>query len=172
LTWRKSDFKYQINKEENAFYGRIKAIYDMKMLPNNLVNTEIEFTPVDECAEAIIKISKEYSDISNVYHIYNNNYLKLSDLISIFNRETKINICSQDEFKQKLAQNMEFTNMFVNDLNDDNLIDYNSVIKYSNLMTNKHLEKVGFMWNLITDDYILKFLESMVECDEIEGKDK
>lgn len=167
LTWRKLDFKYQINKEENAFYGRIKAIYDLKMLPDNLLNTEVEFTPVDECAEAIIKISKEFSDISNVYHIYNNNYLKLSDLINIFNRETKINICSQDDFKQKLAQNMKFTNMFVNDLNDDKLIDYNSAIKYSNLITNKYLQKVGFVWDLITDDYILKFLESMVECDEI-----
>ena len=53
---RYSDGKFQINTSENAFAQRIKSFIEIGHSPEYALYHAIDLTPVDLCAEAIIKI--------------------------------------------------------------------------------------------------------------------
>ena len=61
ITNRSSDGKFQINSDENAFLSRLKSFIKIGLVPENLLQTNLEFTPVDDCAKAIILIMQNYN---------------------------------------------------------------------------------------------------------------
>ena len=58
------------------FANRIKSFIDIGAFPEYALEHEIELTPVDLCADCIIKIL-EHSSKCNMFHLYNPNLLSV-----------------------------------------------------------------------------------------------
>ena len=72
VTNRYSDGVFQRNFKDNAFAKRIKSFIEIGAFPKYLLEHELELTPVDLCAEAIVQ-NLFYKSNCNVLHIYNTN---------------------------------------------------------------------------------------------------
>lgn len=55
ITNRYSDGKFQININDNAFARRIKSFVEIGAFPKYMLTHAIELTPVDVCADAVLK---------------------------------------------------------------------------------------------------------------------
>ena len=53
---RYSDGTFQPNVDENAYISRLLSFSKIGCMPEYLTNGYMEFTPIDCCSEAIIKI--------------------------------------------------------------------------------------------------------------------
>ena len=67
---RLSDGKFQENIDENAFINRIKTFIKLKVLPDNISKINLEFTPVDSAATAILKVMYYSKENNIIYHIF------------------------------------------------------------------------------------------------------
>lgn len=56
LVGRKSDGVFQINPETNAFYRLVKGVLELKLMPETFHQILLEITPVDQCAQAILRL--------------------------------------------------------------------------------------------------------------------
>lgn len=162
LTGRLNDGKFQPNVEENAFAQRLKTIIDLKLMPENLLDFDVEFTPIDCAAEAIVKLSNLDCDY-NTFHLFNDNHIKMSRLNQIF-KELNINleIISKDKMTKVLTEFMDkdYSKIqgIAQDLNSNKELDYNSAIKIKEDFTKKVLDLCGFRWPELGKDYIKKYL--------------
>lgn len=159
LTNRFSDYKFQFNSYENGFLNNLKSIKNLGMLPNNLKDYKLEFTPVDICANAIIKLSI-YNKIDyniNVFHLYNNNYISMHLITDILDENNiKVKYLNNEDFEKALASNLinsktlpgfiEYFSPKGSIQSDDNV--------FSNKITLKKLSELGFSWPKITKEYI------------------
>ena len=68
---RLSDGKFQPNVDENAAVNRIISITNIGCIPDYIKNIDIEFTPVDSCAKAIIKLIQYPSKNNKIFHLEN-----------------------------------------------------------------------------------------------------
>lgn len=77
----------QQNIEENAFFIRVKTILNLGILPKEL--SEVEISPVDCVASAVIKLFKQKSLKNEIHHIFNPNK---ADLLKMFNTYGGVNV--------------------------------------------------------------------------------
>ena len=162
---RFKDGKFQENIEDNAYISRIKAFIDMKCIPDYLIDSYLEFTPVDSIASAIYKIVKYSTKDNIIYHLFNHNYVYLKNLLKISD-SLKINIklIKNEEFKQKIKEildspNTNRLNSLINDLDKDFNLNYDSKIKLNSKHTIKLLKIYGFEWPKIDEKYIKNILK-------------
>ena len=160
LTNRYSDYKFQFNSYENAFINKLRAIKELGILPENLKNYELELTPVDICADSIVKIAIK-NNIKyniNVFHIYNNHYIPMSFLTDILNENhIDIKYVSNKNFEEEIAKNSSSSNILPGFIDQFNLqLDStsSSKINFSNKYTNKILSSFDFNWPTITKEYL------------------
>ena len=162
---RYSDGKFQVNFSDNAYLNRLKSFIAIGMLPDSFMKHAIDFSPVDFCADAIVKIVCTKNNF-NVFHIFNNNLITFSNVI-VFLNKLNYNICfvSDEMFKDRLSnlienemQKMDVSGIIPDlDSNRDlNLIfDVVPDAKFSN----KFLEKNNFKWPKIDLNYFKQFLD-------------
>lgn len=158
---RMSDGKFQINKFDNAYFKRIYGFIQIAKLPNNLITQELEFTPVDFCASAIIKLMT-YKN--KVFHLLNNNLISIKQLISVLNKyNMNIEFISPKEFLSFIhnEKNSNYLENFITDLNNSNTLNYDTKIEINDDLTRTYLKHNGFTWPKITDEYIESFLKKM-----------
>lgn len=169
ITNRYSDGLFQLNVEDNAFAKRLKSFIDMGAFPKYLQQHAIELTPVDLCANAIVKIS-QHSSNCNVLHLYNSKLLPIDLLINTLN-SLGIEI---EGVSDKLLQNI-----IIGILNDDNQKDilsgiiydldnnyrliYTSNVRVKYDFSEKYLNSIGFYWKDIDSDYITKYMNYFKE---------
>lgn len=165
ITNRYSDGVFQRNIENNAFANRIKSFVDIGAFPEYALEHEIELTPVDLCADCIIKIL-EHSSKCNMFHLYNPNLLSVKLLYDVLTKEFNINLVPlsnrllsylitgilQDEKNKKILSGIIY------DLDNDKNLIYTSKIKLNADFTNAYLDKIGFNWKKIDEDYIVKYM--------------
>ena len=166
LTSRYADGGFQQNFEENAFYNILIMILKYHILPNTMVNEFLEFTPVDYCARAICKLIFNIDTNKNVYHIFNQNYIKVSDLLNMFEKNGfNTKIISGNEFKERilmLSNQYPEENILkgiVNDLDDEMGLSFKATVNQKNENTNACLAKLGFEWVNIENEYIEKIIK-------------
>lgn len=164
ITNRYSDGIFQINVSENAFLNRINSFLHIGYIPDYLADKYMEFSPVDLCAEAIVKLTT-YNSKSTIYHIYNNNHVTFRELISILN-SLKINmkIVDKDTFNKKINTLSNDTNAknilsgIINDFDENKNLVYNTNIELQNSITNKVLKNLSFKWPKINERYMRKYI--------------
>jgi len=162
ITNRYSDGVFQKNIDDNAFAKRIQSFINIGAFPKEMLSHEVELTPVDLAARAIIKILK-HSSSYNVFHIYNNNLLPLSKLYKTLTKRgvelvpVKSNLMTViikgllvDEDTKNLIHGL------VQDINKDKTLVYNSNIRLNSKFTNKYLLRAGFKWPKCRKSYINK----------------
>lgn len=165
ITSRYSDGKFQINPSENAFANRIKAFIYLKNIPDYLATHSIEFTPVDQCSNAIIKIMQNNISNYSVFHLYNPNFVKVVDLIKFLKSASlPIEIVNKQVFDfnvgNLLAEEKHRLSLsgIINDFNQNNDLVYHSNVKILSSFTEKFLELLDFNWNIIDELYIQKYI--------------
>lgn len=163
ITNRYTDGFFQQNYGDNAFLNRIISIIKLGCIPDCLENLNIELTPVDYCAKFIVELLNDTPNNINVYHIYNDKTVKLDYFINLLEKyNIHISKISLAEFKNKILESNDnyfgITN-YISTITDST---FNN-LKLSNVDTNKALIKHNLEWPNITDDYIGKIINYLIE---------
>ena len=150
LTWRMSDGVFQRNSKENGFIDRCRGLLKIGMYSEELAQYPIDFTPVDECAEAYVRLAL-YNKMNNIYNLYNPNVYTLEELgRKTFHKMKKV---SRENLEKTLKDNIEDKEVAV-------LSFYNSIASSSknvpmcNEFTVNELKNVGFKWSKISLRYL------------------
>ena len=169
ITNRFSDGKFQENKEENAFYNRIKAYISLGIIPKSILEDGyVEFSPVDKVAESVITAMRFYEKKISVLHLYNSNHVRFKDLIKMLdNLGVHISPVDDELFKdalnKALRNNAKFNKVSVllNDLDSNQKLVYKTNLVITNNFTLKYLLNTDFSWPIITEEYIKKILKNL-----------
>ena len=161
---RYRDGVFQRNIAENAFVKRVKSFIEIGAFPDYSLQHEIELTPVDLCAEAILQIGNHKSE-ANVFHIYNTKLLSIELFVDTL-QELGIPLLavSQDEMTkiiEELLQNekgKDILSGIIHDLDQEKHLIYTSKIRLHNEFSEKYLKAIGFSWKPIDKNYITKYI--------------
>lgn len=164
ITNRYSDGIFQINVTENAFLNRMNSFLHIGCVPDYLADKYIEFSPVDLCAEAIVKLISSNTKFT-IYHIYNNNHITFRKLLSILTSlKIDIKIVDKNAFNKKVnslskdANSKNILSGIINDFDENKNLVYNTNIKLQNNFTNKILKNLLFKWPKINERYMKKYI--------------
>lgn len=173
ITSRMSDGKFQINPNENAFANKLKSMIKLGMLPQYLLNSYVEFTPVDICADAIIKIMQNNIKGLSVFHVYDNEHVYFKELEKYLQESNiKLKIVENEDFVNEINKHLNKNDDnillgIINDLDKDKKLSYSSNVSILSEFTRKFLYQVGFIWPKIGKEYILKYIEYLKEINFI-----
>ena len=163
LMGRYSDGHFQQNIEENAYINRIISFIRMKSIPQEFLNHKLEFTPIDYCANSIIKIIT-HTHNSRVFHLLNNNMILIKDLLNIFEKYYfKVVALSDTDFKiyiDSLIKNSNYNSLngIISDFDKNGKLSYEKQILVNSELTNSYLKQMDFNWPEINEKYMIKFL--------------
>jgi len=168
LTNRISDGQFQKNHESNAFLQRVKGVLELGLFPEYLLKDTnyAEFTPIDEAANAVMRIVRHFSTEQTVFHINNYKEVRFSKLICVL-KQLGINIeaVNGNVFTDALRQTAKQTGLehifetFINDMDENDQLNYDSNIRIENGFTMQYLKQLGFEWSDIGIDYLRKYVE-------------
>lgn len=163
---RISDGLFQENTYENAFVSKIATLMKLGVIPELLLKSNLEFTPVDVAAQAIYKIVTNTSKKNKVFHVYNNNFITLEDYTKdIKDFGYNLKIVTEEEFRKEILKILQdekkktILQNITSDLDNNYNLNYNSDIKLNSDFTIKYLNKCGFNWPIISKEYITEFIK-------------
>ncbi|MDQ5921391.1 MAG: hypothetical protein QG673_1449 [Pseudomonadota bacterium] len=169
LAMHSKNYINQENIQENAFFIRIHTMLCLGALPQELA--EVEISPVDCTALAIVKLFNQAISQNKMYHVFNPNLSNLFNLLSKDNHmrlkmvsmEKFLNLiekCCMGDFSIDIEQ-IELFMLHQGWLQD---IDPNKVTKIKVMQdrTNYILNFLNFKWPLITTDMLSGFIEKLV----------
>ena len=168
LMGRRSDGEFQINFHSNGFINRLKAYKLIGSFPVSMMDTPVEFSPVDVTARAITLLAGT-PDSYSVFHANNCHVIHFANVLEAF---------EDSGFHIDVVDDETFRDQFYNALNDgekgivvSSLVAYNGNLdetlqwmKWDNSYTIKALYRLGFSWPLISPQYLnnnLKLLSEM-----------
>lgn len=157
LAWRVKDNKFQNNANSNEFYSSLMLFREMHMVPSNIINTSIEISPIEYCADAICKLIHQ-NRVNGNFHIMNNNMVSVKDIISYLNEyDSNIKIVPKEIFMKAFNNNndeLKMRNMICIS-NGEYQMEANPFVKDD--MTRILLEDTGFKWPRINKQYFKIF---------------
>ena len=175
ITNRYSDGMFQKNIKDNAFVRRLKSFIEIGAFPKETLKHALEFTPVDLCADAIIKIL-EYSSPCNVFHIYNPNLIPATLLYNTLLDRGFEMIPVTDELMSYIITGIlednkkkDIISGIIQDIDKNKKFTYTSKVRLDCDFTNKFLNKVGFNWVSYDGLYINKCFDYFKKVHFIEG---
>ena len=173
ITNRYSDGVFQRNFKDNAFAKRIKSFIEIGAFPEYLLEHELELTPVDMCAEAIVQ-NLFYKSNCNILHIYNTNLCPIKLFFKVIqdlnikllpvSNDTMSNIITkilEDNHKKEIMSGIIY------DLDNNKRLIYTSNISLNSNFSNKYLLKIGFNWKKINTNYLKRCLKYFKQIDYI-----
>ncbi len=168
LTNRLSYGVFQKNYDSNAFLQRVKGVLELGIFPDYLIKDTnyAEFTPIDEAASAVMTIARHFNTEQTVFHINSIKVVYFAKLLAIFNElGFDLKIVSGTEFTEALRQTAKQTGMehifetFINDMDENDKLNYDSNIRIENDFTVQYLKSLGFEWADIGIGYLRKYVE-------------
>ncbi|MBQ2917447.1 MAG: SDR family oxidoreductase [Clostridia bacterium] len=161
---RYSDGMFQKNIEENAILSKLKSFMEIGYVPDYLLNVQFDFTQVDICSQAILKIAN--TDINySTFHIVNNNIKQMKELINIFKKlSVEIEAIPEKEFMEifeRIRQDKNRRDILVGIIQDwirDKSFKYYYNVVFNSDFTNKYLESIGFYWPDTDEEYFEKYI--------------
>ncbi|SDG45461.1 thioester reductase domain-containing protein [Desulfosporosinus hippei] len=168
LTGRISDGQFQVNIEENAFYRKLKSIFTIRLIPENLLEEYIEFTPVDSCAKAIISILQSSSPKLLIFHLFNHktirvkSFLKTLEFYGLYIKCISLNEYTEAIISLSKSENEQVAiNGIVTDLIMKGTLTLTPSFNVNSLKTINYLKNLGFEWPDLTHEYLGKIIENM-----------
>lgn len=150
LTWRMKDGKFQKNAKDNGFIGRYKGLMKVRMYSQEIADYPIDFTPVDECADAYVRLAL-HNRVNNIYNLYNPHVFTIDTLSRKLFRSIKQ---VSNEFFEKSIKEL-ITDREVAVLSFYHSIASSSAnVPISNEFTVSELKKLDFKWSKITLHYL------------------
>ncbi|MDL2287480.1 amino acid adenylation domain-containing protein [Eubacteriales bacterium OttesenSCG-928-G02] len=154
LVGRSTDGVFQLNPEKNAFHTLIRNMFGYSILDQALADTDVELTPVDECAKAIVKLMNTNG---KVYHIYNPDFTSMREIMKDLNHS--IQFVSEEEFK------IYISNRLFNGVNGEEITNIDNYNRFKNAdckikiccdITVEKLKEQGFEWKPLNPSMILR----------------
>ena len=177
LAGRYSDGVFQENIADNAFYSRIKSMIALSFVADSMVDHKIEFTPVDDCVKAIVRLAKNKLADNRIYHLFNHNFVTIREILEALKRfGINIEVVSSKEFQKRLVElsgndNSKALSGIINDLdlNDNNQmsINYNFSVNIKSSYTTKYLNVLKCNWNEVNKNYLNKIISYMKDVNFI-----
>lgn len=165
LTNRLSDGIFQKNYESNAFLQRVKAILDLGVFPDYLMPLYSEFTPIDQAASAIMTIARHFQSEHTVFHINSTKVVYMDKLLDHFRAlGFKMDLISGSAFAEILRETAQQSGLkyvfetFINDMDENEQLNYDSNIRIENDFTVQYLKILGFEWTDIGMEYLWKYV--------------
>lgn len=169
LTNRYSSGIFQQNHFENAFVNRFNSILKIGYIPKSLLDINIEFTPVDYAANAILKIATHYNNNYSVFHVLNDKLINLRELYNILiDLNLPLKLLDDKTFldiiyKMKNSNtNNKYLSDILNNTSNGKLI-YDSSIKIDSSFTKQFLLSMDFDWPVIDKNYIKKYIQYFID---------
>lgn len=167
LTGRHLDGLFQLNIGENKFYQVLKSIFELSVIPDSLLDLELEFTPVDLCSQGIIKILRMKNNSGRIFHLFNHQYLKMKNLIEMLNGlGNQISIIPDERFYTLLKQLsthkfwIETLSGIIPDIKNGKL-SYGSYVNVDSSFSVGVLQELNFSWPSVDITYIRKIFGYM-----------
>lgn len=148
--------------------GNLKAYNAIGKIPYSILAGDVELTPIDSTARAILVLSRTPRECI-LFHTYNNHNIYIADIIEIMN-SLGLNIkgAEEDEF------NIAFSKARKNKLKQDAISGLvtsvgmgkgkgRSMVYVINNYTIHILYRLGYKWPLISDEYLVMFIEYLKE---------
>ena len=165
LTNRASDGVFQMNHESNAYLKRMKSMLELGVVPHYMLNQYTEFTPIDDAANAVMTIVRHFSDEQTVFHIENPKFVLMGELIQLFgDLGYSVKSISQDAFSQIIEElgsdshKRHILEAFINEIDENNRLNYESSIHIDLNFTVEYLRVLGFEWSDIDSEYMRKYV--------------
>ncbi len=150
LTWRMKDGVFQKNAQDNGFIGRYKGLMKVGVYSKEIAEYPIDFTPVDECADAYVRLSLS-NRVNNIYNLYNPHLFTINTLAKKTFRSIKQ--VRSEIFEKSLKELI--TDKEVAVLSFYSAIASSSAnVPISNEYTVAELGKLGFKWSKINLRYL------------------
>lgn len=146
------------------------AISDAMTLQN------IEFTPVDLCAKAIVALTKTSIGNNKIYHIYNHNLITIFKLLEAMKKMgINVDVLKSNDFNDYILRlsktEKNALKGIINDLvyDENNLltINYNFTVNVQSEYSKNYLHLLNFDWPIIDEEYLLKILKHMKDVNFI-----
>ena len=176
LSNRYSDGMFQQNVEENAILAKLKSFISIGYIPDYLLNVTFDFTPVDICSQAILKIANTKIE-NSTFHIINNNIISMNTLISIFkDLSYTIQPIPEEKFTkifETIRRDSSKQDILIGIMQDwirDKGFKYNYSVIFNSDFTNRYLSSLGFSWPIIDKLYFSKYINYLEEIGYIGGK--
>jgi thioester reductase-like protein len=167
LTGRYRDGVFQKNIYANAFYQRLKAFIMLASFPEKYKGMQLEFTPVDVCAKAVLTIISAENTLDRVYHLKNQNMLSMSELVAFLNLD-KNGFVFVDEklFLDRLKEcakeeGNDYAAAFMQDLDENGRISFGNNVEVASDITIGFLKQQGFIWPKTDKRFIKKVFRYM-----------
>lgn len=168
LTGRYSDGIFQHNIEENAFYRKLKSIFEIGVLPESALEELIELTPVDCCAKAILRILLQNEKKQTIYHLFNHKMIRIRDFLApLLSVGIRVGGTSSDDFLavinnlSKTHTGKEIISGIITDLVVQGGLSFSSDTNIDSARTISSLEESGFSWPDLSEEYVLKMVFHM-----------
>ena len=169
LSPRAADGEFQVNFNSNASMGRMKAYRMLGAVPYPLLESRMEFSPIDEVARAVVLLAG--TPLANcVFHVSNNHLLPMDDILSRLHKDdgSPLDYLEMDEFVRRMdaaGTDPEKARVL------SSIIAYNQAEGQTQLVENlaestftmNVLHRLGFRWNETSSNYvdmIFKMLDS------------
>ena len=165
LSSRWKDGEFQINARTNGFMSRLKAYKVLGVFPVELLDSEVEFSPIDYVARSLVLLGGT-PDKFTVFNNRNCHSVHFANIIEACNNfGMKVDIVKQKEFDEILSETLS---------NEDKTVLVSSLLSYrnnegksrhsirnDNSFTIKALYRLGFSWSITGLIYIQKFLKTL-----------
>lgn len=148
---RSSDGIFQENVNQNVFLSSLKAIIDSKVIAKDLLNLKLEFSPVDECANIILKLL-ENSSSNSIYHILSNKEITVSEL------KTILKFLNCDLLDVDLKTFIDEMKLNADEYTKEYILSTN-LNTYSQDITLSKLAELNLEWSSIDIHYMQKILD-------------
>ena len=159
LSPRASDGEFQINLNSNSAMGRIRAYKLLGACPYSLLEGQMEFSPIDQTARAMVLLSQTPKE-NCVFNVSNNHMVPMEDILS---RLEKI-----DNKKVDYVELPEFMARMQSLMNDPAIAPMlSSLVAYANSsqqqmvmnvpttgFTMQALYRLGFRWDHTSSTYV------------------
>ena len=150
---RLSDNKFQYNFQDNAIITKLQTILQLGLIPESYCDLTLDLSPVDLCAKAIIDLLGS-NDSQTVFHIYNNNTIKLQNLLKLSNFNYKI--VSDEKMIDTVKNSSNPRSLHIlDDLRNKKVTLTSTVNEKTISLLNSH----NFYWNLTDEKYINNFFK-------------
>ena len=131
-----------------------------------MMNYPVEMAPIDETAEAIVRLCAT-QDKCCIFHPFNNHYVPLGDIILQMRKMgMNIKLVEDDEFMRMLQKAQEspenaakLTTLLAYDNKDSSKTV--EMIPAENEYTTQVLYRLGFSWSMTSRDYMNSFLSAL-----------
>ena len=146
--------------------SRLRAYLDIGAYPYSMMNYPVEMAPIDETAEAIVKLCST-PDKCCVFHPFNNHYVPLGDVIlQMRDMGMHIKLVEDDVFLEMLAKAQsdpekaaKLTTLLAYDNKDSSKTV--EMISTDNEYTTQALYRLGFSWSMTSRDYMSNFISAL-----------